>query len=108
MDNAFASFQSAYHEKEKVLIIYIFNRIGFCQVVGCFKCLSKVGCYGYCHGILEKGYPELWKHKTNCDNIIEQNNQLAENVLNTIRDKIITKTNGMNFSLINGTLNKNQ
>lgn len=49
---------------------------------------------------LEKGYSEVWKHKTECDSIINNHNNLAKLFLDATKEEIIKKIEKRNLSLI--------
>ena len=49
---------------------------------------------------LEKGYSEVWKHKTKCDSIINNHNNLAKLFLDTTKEEIIKEIEKRNLSLI--------
>lgn len=49
---------------------------------------------------LEKGYPEVWKHKTECESIIKNHNALAKLLLNATVEEILKEINKINLSFI--------
>ncbi|RZB29509.1 MAG: hypothetical protein AEth_01144 [Candidatus Argoarchaeum ethanivorans] len=51
---------------------------------------------------LEKGYPELWKHKIECDSIINSHNKSAKLLLDTTKEKILKEIENRNLPLKKG------
>lgn len=49
---------------------------------------------------LEKGYSEVWKHKTDCDSCINNHNTLAEVLLDATKEEILKEIKERNLSLI--------